>query len=107
MPDEDARAAILGQKIVSLPPPFPSVDIALLASASRGLTGADLKAVIEDAKLLWAHDSINGVELRSLESYFLEAMDTVRSNKRNYGRKKSPGMVEMGPYGFPLEEETV
>jgi SpoVK/Ycf46/Vps4 family AAA+-type ATPase len=81
------------------------VDIAMLASAGRGLTGADLKAVVEDAKLLWAHDSVNGVELRSLESYFVEAMDTVRANKRSYGRRKSPGMVEIGPYGFPMEEE--
>ena len=64
LPDEDARRAILEQKIVDLPAPFPSVDIALLASAGRGLTGADLKAVVEDAKLLWAHDSVSGVELR-------------------------------------------
>jgi transitional endoplasmic reticulum ATPase len=107
LPDEDARMAILEQKIQNLPAPFPSVDVALLANAGRGLTGADLKAVVEDAKLLWAHDSVTGVELRSLESYFLEAMDAVRANKRNYGRRKPPGMVEMGPYGFQLEEETI
>jgi transitional endoplasmic reticulum ATPase len=106
LPDEDARMAILEQRLANLPAPFPSVDIAMIASAARGLTGADLKAVVEDAKLLWAHDSVSGVKLRSLESYFLEAMETVRANKRNYSRRKSAGMVEMGPYGFPLEEET-
>ncbi len=107
LPDEEARRSILEQKLAGLPAPFISVDVALLASAGRGLTGADLKAVVEDAKLLWAHDSVNGEDLRSVESYFLEAMETVRSNKRNYARRKSPGMAEAGPYGFPLEEETV
>lgn len=107
LPDEEARCAILEQKLAKLPASFPAVDLALLASASRGLTGADLKAVVEDAKLLWAHDSVNRMEVRSLESYFLEAMETIRANKRNYGRRKPPAMVEVGPYGFPLEAETV
>ena len=50
----------------------------ILAGASRGLTGADLKAVVEDAKLLFAHDKARGKTPRPVEEYYLEAIETVR-----------------------------
>jgi transitional endoplasmic reticulum ATPase len=51
-PDTDARASILQDRLRFLPPPLGSADIERLAAASRGLTGADLKAIVEDGKLL-------------------------------------------------------
>jgi transitional endoplasmic reticulum ATPase len=51
LPDEDARAAILGERLSPLPAPVGDADVAVLAGASRGLTGADLKSAVEDAKL--------------------------------------------------------
>jgi transitional endoplasmic reticulum ATPase len=105
LPDEDARAAILNERIAGLPGEFSGLDMSVLASASRGLTGADLKAVVEDAKLLWAHHSVSGDELRPIEYYFLEAMDTVRANKRKYHKRKPAQMAEPGVYDFPRKGE--
>jgi hypothetical protein len=44
-----------------------AANVATLAAASRGLTGADLKAVVEDGKLLFAHDKVHGQQPRPPE----------------------------------------
>ena len=69
-------------------------DISPIVNASRGLTGADLKSVIEDGKLLLAHDRSTGKPLRSVEEYLLAAIETIRWNRRNYGKPKP------GPFGL-------
>jgi SpoVK/Ycf46/Vps4 family AAA+-type ATPase len=78
LPDAEARAAIVREKLLLLPPPIGGADVAIVASASRGLTGADLKSVVEDGKLLFAHDKANEKPLREPEAYFLEAIESVR-----------------------------
>jgi transitional endoplasmic reticulum ATPase len=60
LPDEAARREILAERINGLPSPLCSLDAAMVAGASRGLTGADLKAAVEDAKLLYAYDWAQG-----------------------------------------------
>ena len=100
LPDVSARAAILREKTAKLPAPVSSVDIAALAAASRDLTGADLKAVVEDGKLLLAHDKIKGRPLRPIEDYFLEAIATVRTNRRNFGTKASGALADTVKVGF-------
>jgi transitional endoplasmic reticulum ATPase len=99
-PDMDARAAILREKLSKLPQPIGTADIDMLASATRGLTGADLKAVVEDAKLLFAHDKATGKVLRPSTEYFLEAIETVRANRRNYLRSKPSRLTEVVKLGF-------
>jgi transitional endoplasmic reticulum ATPase len=99
LPDETARQAILSERVANLPSPLSSVDTALLAHASRGFTGADLKAAVEDAKLLYAHDWARGSGVRPTQEYFLEAIATIRTNRRNYARRKPaemPGAVKPG-----------
>jgi ATP-dependent 26S proteasome regulatory subunit len=83
-----------------LPEPIGSVDVALLATASHGLTGADLKAIVEDGKLSFAHDIARGREPRVVEDYFLEAIETVRANRRNYSRRKPAVFGEAAKIGF-------
>jgi SpoVK/Ycf46/Vps4 family AAA+-type ATPase len=56
LPDESARAEIFRTRLASLPRPLCDADVRVLASASRGSTGADLKAIIEDGKLQFAYD---------------------------------------------------
>ena len=76
-----------------------AVDTNVLALASRGLTGADLKASVEDAKLLYAYDWTAGSEMRPVDDYFLEAIATIRANRRNYARRKPaemPGALKLG-----------
>jgi len=100
LPDEAARAAILRDKLGPLPPPISETDIGALVAASHNLTGADLKAVVEDGKLAFAHDQVKGAAQRPVEEYFLEAIATVRDNRRRYRRSKPPQMGEPVKFGF-------
>jgi predicted AAA+ superfamily ATPase len=100
LPDAAARESILRERLHKLPPPICQADVSLLASASRGLTGADLRAVVEDGKLMLAHDRARGKPLRPVEDYFLEALETVRSNRRNYARRKPSPVAEEVKLGF-------
>jgi AAA+ superfamily predicted ATPase len=84
LPDETARTNILRERLRSLPWPIGDADPARLASSSEGLTGADLKRVVEDAKVLFAYDKARGLELRPAEEYFVKAIETVRANKNCY-----------------------
>ena len=95
LPDLGAREVILRARLAKL-----GVDTWLLAEASKGLTGADLKAVAEDGKLLFAHDRARGKQPRPIHHYFLEAIDTVRSNRRNYEKKRAVRVTESAPVGF-------
>jgi len=104
LPDERARAAILREKLTKLPAPIGAADIATLANASRGMTGADLKAVVEDAKLLYAQDVVLNTPLRPAEQYYLEAIATVRSNGRRRSRRTSVRPLGTPQFGFGVEE---
>jgi transitional endoplasmic reticulum ATPase len=103
LPDADARAAILNGMLSGLPQPIGAADSWRLAGASHGLTGADLKNIVEDGKLLYAHDRAGGAPLRAVEEYFLEAIATVRANRRSYARSKPPKMTETVKMGFGME----
>jgi len=101
LPDEAARRNIFAEKVAVLPLPLASVDTDTLARASRGLTGADLKAAVEDAKLLYAYEWKQGKGVQPVEDYFLDAIATIRVNRRNYARRKPaelPGAVKPGFY---------
>jgi transitional endoplasmic reticulum ATPase len=99
LPDLRARAAILRGRLCQLAAPVCDADISVIAEATRGLTGADLKAVVEDGKLLFAHDKVKGKPLRGIEDYFLDAVKTVRENRRTYKRKPAQ-MNETISFGF-------
>jgi ATP-dependent 26S proteasome regulatory subunit len=100
LPDEEARLSIIGERVAGLPDPIGTMDIHRLAVASRGLTGADLKGVIEDGKLLYAHDKADCQSTRPIEEYFLEAIGTVRANRRNYARAKPARLMDGVTMGF-------
>ena len=110
LPDLKARQAILTERLHGLPEPFPSTDLLLVARADKGLTGADLKTVVEDAKLAYAADVANQRTPRPVEDYFLEAVATVRNHGRLYGRGGSARRMAMAgaaPFGFLTAEEVV
>lgn len=104
LPDTGARVSILQGLLAGLPAPIDGADIEQIAGSARGLTGADLKAVVEDGKLLFAHDVSLGNPIRPVEDYFLEAIDTVRANQMNYVRAKPARLTAGGPVGFISEE---
>ena len=84
LPSSDARHAILSDHCAQLPPAVGQLDIAVLADASEGLSGADLKRVVEDGKLLYAYDREKRGATEPSTSYFLRAIETVRRNKEQY-----------------------
>jgi ATP-dependent 26S proteasome regulatory subunit len=103
LPDEDARASILREKLAGLPAAIGDVDVALVAAAARGLTGADLKSVVEDTKLAFAYDQAKGREPELAEDYFFDAIERVRSNRRNYSKPRRAAMPEVVTLGFKVE----
>ena len=100
LPGLEARTSIIRSILATVPDPIATADVAKLAAASKGLTGADLKAVLEDGKLLFAHDLARGQPVRPVDEYFLEAIETVRSNHSRYTRRKPLGLARGVPVGF-------
>jgi ATP-dependent 26S proteasome regulatory subunit len=84
LPDSEARTAILREHLARLSGILAEVDQDQLVTQTEGLTGADLKRVVEDGKLLFAYDKVRGLDLRPAEEYFLTAVGTVRANKSCY-----------------------
>ncbi len=91
LPDESARLDILRERVTPLPSPFCDVELKQLAKRSRGLSGADLKAVVEDAKLLFAHDQITRGHTVVIDNYFLRAIASVRENRKQYRKRPTIG----------------
>ena len=89
LPDAPVRAAIFRDHLAGMPPPFREVDVERLAAASQGSTGADLKAIVEDGKLLFVRDQTMGVAVRPVAEYFLDAIETLRQNRRRYLRRRT------------------
>jgi ATP-dependent 26S proteasome regulatory subunit len=83
-PDAAARSAILRDRCADLPKAIGGVDIAALTASSEGLSGADLKRVVDDGKLLFAFDRERKKQTRPSTEYFLTAIETVRRNKEQY-----------------------
>lgn len=102
LPDEAARAEIFRNRLASLPAPLCVADIAILASASGGATGADLKAIIDDGKLQFAYDRSSGRAERPVNEYFLEAIKMVRENRGRYVRRR-PAHTPEAQMGFGAE----
>jgi transitional endoplasmic reticulum ATPase len=103
LPDEGARIEILRDRLAGLPEPFASADLEVIAVAARSLTGADLKGVVEDAKLLMARDKARGREPEAVETYFVAAIETVRANQRRYRRARPSKPADGIQVGFVTE----
>ncbi|HEU4629873.1 MAG TPA: AAA family ATPase [Gemmatimonadaceae bacterium] len=89
LPDEAARAAILADRCASLPPAMGPIDVPQLAAATDGLTGADLKRLVDDGKLLFAYDVARGQPPRVALDYLLAAADVVRGDKARYAEAEA------------------
>jgi ATP-dependent 26S proteasome regulatory subunit len=100
LPDAKARRIILDEKLAALPEPFVQVDTTAIAASTDGLTGADLKNIVEDGKLLYAHGQFAGKPQRPVEEYFLEAVATVRVNRRRSVKPRRRQVAESAPVGF-------
>jgi SpoVK/Ycf46/Vps4 family AAA+-type ATPase len=84
LPDQRARTEILNDCLAPARAALAPVDVARLAELTEGLTGADLKRLVEDGKNLLAYDKVQGQPLRPVTDYFLTAAETVRANEARY-----------------------
>ncbi len=103
LPNETARQEILSDRISKLPAVLRSVDVKQIASQTEGLTGADLRRLVEDGKILYAYDKSKKRETEDILVYFLKAIETIRSNKQKYleAEEKSKMKNSMpDPYAF-------
>jgi ATP-dependent 26S proteasome regulatory subunit len=89
LPSEDARTAILADHCAKLPAAIGEVDLVRLARDSEGLSGADLKRVVEDGKLLFAYDRARDLNTGPATEYFVRAMETVRQNRQAYAEAEA------------------
>lgn len=92
-PDLAARKEILSARIGVLPPPLGDVELDPLGDATDGLSGADLKRVVEDAKVLFTYDRARGIAPREAIDYFTEAANTVRRNRERYAEAEARARV--------------
>ncbi|MDB5333240.1 MAG: ATPase, central domain protein [Phycisphaerales bacterium] len=84
LPDALGRLEILRAGKATLPPALGDVDIETLVTATEGMTGADLKRLLEDGTLLFAHDRARNRPTRRPTEYFITAARSVRENKERY-----------------------
>jgi ATP-dependent 26S proteasome regulatory subunit len=89
LPDATARTAILQQHASDLPASFGVPDLESIAGATEGLTGADIKRLSEDARILFAFDRSYKRPLRHPTDYFQSAIETVRANKEKYAQAEA------------------
>jgi transitional endoplasmic reticulum ATPase len=104
LPDRAARLQILQDLMRDVPAPFPEADLGRLAEETDELTGADVKRVIEDGKVLFAFDRARKLPLKPVTDYFVQAITTVRENKKRYAvaeaRIRSRPHVPENPHGY-------
>jgi transitional endoplasmic reticulum ATPase len=89
LPDQEARLAILAAQLDQMPEVLAHADLPQLVTATEGFTGADLKRLIEDSKMLYAYDKAQGNALRPVTEYYLLAVETVRANKARYAEAEA------------------
>jgi ATP-dependent 26S proteasome regulatory subunit len=84
LPDERARLELLTDLCRPLPTRPSDFELDQLAKTAEGLSGADLKRLVEDGKVLYAYDFAQNRPTRSMYEYFSESLATVRENKERY-----------------------
>jgi transitional endoplasmic reticulum ATPase len=94
LPDAEARAVILAQRIAELPAELRNVDMSALSSATEGFTGADLKRLVDDGKALYVYDKSKRLDLKPTTDYFLKAVEGVRENKQRFAEAEAQAALK-------------
>lgn len=82
--NEAAREQILRLNLDTLPEEINHPDIARIVQATEGFTGADLKRLVDDAKVLYAYDLACERPVQPATDYYLAAVEKVLANKERY-----------------------
>lgn len=84
LPDQQARMQILEDFVHTLPGDVRPRSLERLAEITDGLTGADLRRLVEDGKILYAFDKARNIKLKDIDGYYEQAVLTIRNNKEKY-----------------------
>jgi len=96
LPDLSARVEILKDCGKNLPEVLQVLDLDKLAGEAEELTGADLRRLIEDGKILYAFDKSRKLPLKEVDTYFLKALETIRQNKLKYAEAEKARPMASG-----------
>jgi len=94
LPDPEARTEILSALVLNLPEELRQADLPQLVAATEGFTGADLKAMVEDGKAIYAYEKANANEPLPITEYFLRAVGTVQENKKHYAAAEAQTLLQ-------------
>jgi ATP-dependent 26S proteasome regulatory subunit len=82
LPDASARRAILEAWTAKLPSAMSPIDLDEIAADTEGLTGADLRRLVDDAKHLFAYDRAKKKSQRPHNEYFRQALAVVLEHRK-------------------------
>jgi len=94
LPNSQARAEILSTLLDRLPEELRATDPSPLVAATEGFTGADLKAMVEDGKAIYAYDRANNIKPQPATEYFLRAVTAVNENKQHYAAAQAQALLQ-------------
>jgi transitional endoplasmic reticulum ATPase len=99
LPDDAARRILLDRESATLPDVLRGTVGEAVIAATAGLTGADLKACVTDAKSLYAFDVKDRKPSRTLDEYLLEAAGFIRSNKEKHAAALAMAQLKPAEFG--------
>jgi len=116
LPDAAARRKLLEREACALPVDLHTPLGDSIINATDGLTGADLKAALTDARSLFAVDRKAGKPNRGLEAYLSDAVNMIRANREKHAQALAmaqmrqqvvaqQGMVGHWQHAAPPDEE--
>ena len=91
LPNQKARQAILNDILADQEPIFSAAETSSIASESGGLSGADLRRIVGDAKLLYARDLISKSEVTPFTDYLDSALKLIAKAKAGRERRGFAG----------------
>jgi transitional endoplasmic reticulum ATPase len=92
LPDADTRPRLI-QKLMADKVQLRSQDAwSAIVDATDGFSGADLKRLVQDAKLNLAVDMTRGREVQAFENYILRAASAIKQSRTAYSQSAKRAM---------------
>ena len=82
LPDIRARKAIIDTLLKGVPESLQKLDVQVMAEATKGMTGADLKRVMADAVNLYGYDIAREYAKKSVAHYFERAVAQLKHHRK-------------------------
>jgi SpoVK/Ycf46/Vps4 family AAA+-type ATPase len=82
LPDAEARASILQNYLKDYPLQLTEAELQHIAGETDGLTGADLKRIVTDAKNLYGFAVAQEEDMQAFSQYVLEAIQLLREHRQ-------------------------